>query len=135
MTCRANLSCPPPPVSDRVIKYFEIPVFKDSQFGERSGIFRFGKKPSEKYICRTLDCRVAVSKQFRIQIGGVTLQTLKYHARKDHHVQLEFKQNRAYAKDPISCRYCFKTFIREQILRDHIKKVHQRLPLEYLSNI
>ena len=134
MTCRDHLSYPLP-ASDRVIKYFEFPVFKDCRFGERSGIFRFGKKPSDRYICRTLDCRVSVSKQFKIQIAGVTLQTLKYHARKDHHVQLEFKKNRGYATDPVSCRYCCKTFSREQILRDHMKKVHQRLPLEYLSNI
>ena len=60
---------------------------------------------------------------------GITLATLKSHARKDHSIELNIKEKRAIRSSPLSCQYCAKSYARPQTLKNHIKKHHSNQTL------
>ena len=55
---------------------------------------------------------------------GITLATLKSHAKKDHSLELNIKEKKAIISSPLICEYCSKSYARPQTLRNHIKKHH-----------
>jgi len=113
------------PAEDRIIEDISIPVYSEFNPSQVCGFFKYSKKQSGKVVCNTEHCRVSNSKRDKLQHTGVTLQTLKGHARKDHSIELDIKQRRGRATQPLICEYCSKTFIREQTLKSHIAKLHR----------
>ena len=55
---------------------------------------------------------------------GITLATLKSHARRDHSVELNIKEKKASPSSPLLCEFCSKSYARPQTLKNHIKKHH-----------
>ena len=55
---------------------------------------------------------------------GITLATLKSHAKKDHSLELNIKEKKAIISSPLICEYCSKSYARPQTLRNHIKRHH-----------
>ena len=115
----------PSPAEDRIIEDISIPVYSEISPSERCGFYKYSRKQSGKVVCNTEHCRVSNSKRDKLQHTGVTLQTLKGHARKDHSIELDIKQRRGRATQPIICEYCSRPFIREQTLKSHIAKLHR----------
>ena len=111
------------PVDDRIKENIIIPVFTEA--GERCGLYKYSKKQSGKVVCMTEDCKVSESKRNKLHNSGVTLQTLRDHARKDHSIELDIKNKRGVTTQPLICEYCCKTFIRKQTLKSHIAKIHR----------
>ena len=111
------------PVDDRIKENIFIPVF--TKAGEQCGLYKYSLKQSGKVVCMTEDCRVSERKKDKLHNSGVTLQTLRGHARKDHSIELNIKQKRGVTTQPIICEHCGKPFIREQTLKSHIAKIHK----------
>ena len=70
------------------------------------------------------DCRIPHSKTENLKIKGVTLQTLKSHARRDHHFEIKPKEKKGFLTNPHKCSFCSKSFSRSQTLVKHILKTH-----------
>ena len=118
---------PGTPLEDRVIEEIRLTVHNK---GVRTdAVFRYGVKQSNKVICLTDDCKMKHSKANKIRNEGITLATLKSHARKDHHIELNIKEKKAIRSSPLSCQYCFKSYARPQTLKNHIKKHHSNQTL------
>ena len=104
-------------------------------------VFKYGVKQSNKVVCLAEDCRMKHSKANKIRLKlciflirvhiplyfrneGITLATLKSHARKDHSIELNIKEKKASLSSPLICEYCSKPYARPQTLKNHIKKHH-----------
>ena len=61
-------------------------------------------------------------KHFRNE--GITLATLKSHARKDHSIELNIKEKKAIQSSPLICPHCSKPYARAQTLKNHVKRHH-----------
>lgn len=109
------------PAEDRIIENISIPVYTKINPNERCGFYKYCKKQSGKFVCMMENCRVSDSKRK----SGVTLESLRGHARKDHSIEVNIKQRRGETSQPIICEYCSKTFIRKQTLKSHIAKLHR----------
>ena len=121
----ASISFTPSPAEDRIIEDISIPVYSELSPSQRCGFYKYSRKQSGKVVCNTEHCRVTSSKRDKLQRSGVTLQTLKCHARKDHSIELDIKGRRGQTTQPIICEYCSRPFIREQTLKSHIAKLHR----------
>ena len=69
---------------------------------------------------------------------GITLATLKSHARKDHSIELNIKEKKASLSNPLICEFCSKPYARPQTLKNHIKKHHSNQsqdsrPIDYCN--
>ena len=121
----ASIIFTPSPAEDRIIEDISIPVYSELSPSQRCGFYKYSRKQSGKVVCNTEHCKVSHSKRDRLQRTGVTLQTLKCHARKDHSIELDLKARRGQTTQPIICEYCSRPFIREQTLKSHIAKLHR----------
>ena len=103
-----------------------IPVFDSDSDGNtfKWGEFKYMKKQSGKVICLNEDCNIPFSQTGRIREEGVTIQTLKNHALKDHLMKVNFKDLKGIRANPIKCDLCTKHFSRPQTLKDHVQKIH-----------
>ena len=103
-----------------------IPVFDSDPDGNtfKWGEFKYMKKQSGKVICLNEDCNIPFSQTGRIRHKGVTIQTLKNHALKDHLMKVNFKDLKGIRANPIKCDLCTKHFSRPQTLKDHVQKIH-----------
>ena len=114
------------PAEDRTVENISIPVFRNmTDMKERSGFFKYSTMQSGKVVCMMEDCRVR--ERSRRHRTGVSLQTLRAHARKDHSIVLDIKRKRGEIAEPLNCEFCSKSFIREQTLKNHIAKLHSRI--------
>ena len=114
------------PSDDVIIEEISIPIFANDQSIDE--VFKYGKKRSDKFVCLTPDCKVPYSKNSKIKDQGVTLQTLKNHALKDHSIKVKVKEKKAFLTTPLKCRVCNKNFSRSQTLKEHELKTHKMAP-------
>ena len=110
---------------DRIIDRINIKI--ESQGKMTGDVFSYGRKESKKVVCMT-DCTMKNAEKHKVKVVGVTLQTLKNHARKHHQIDLNIKEKRATVTEAegITCKHCSQVFSRPQTLRQHIKKIHAR---------
>ena len=109
---------------DVITQYFSAEIFPDKESEDPCGTFTYALKQSGKYVCLTGDCRVPYSRVHRTRTPAVTLQTLRYHARKHHSIHFNAKKKTAFLSEALSCQQCGKKFSRQQTLRSHVEKIH-----------
>ena len=110
---------------DLITQYFTYDIFLSPDSSAICGQFTYALKISGKYVCLQGDCKVPYSRVHKTRTAGVTLQTLRSHARKHHSINLNVKRKKAFLSQPFTCQLCNKHFARDQTLRNHVEKFHQ----------
>ena len=122
----SGVRSPPPALTDDLItQYFTYNIFLNPDTSVTCGQYVFALKISGKYVCLHGDCKVPYSRVHKTRTAGVTLQTLRCHARKHHSINLNVRKKTAFLSQPFTCQLCNKHFARGQTLRNHMEKLHQ----------